>query len=296
MKGALALLLLVAPLAQAGEGMRADFFASDAADDTWLVRSGASWLYRYEGPHDYRGVGVERLRLHVPGGDAVDRDRAYFLFADGRGDWTWDGRVGGDGHTVIGNASLVHDVPKRQEFFVERDLVETRRGLEGLHHTFVGAAFDQPIGEADRQVATWLVGVQDFDGGNVRGHLRGRYTAVLSPRLGLSAQLRARAFHDGTPGQADYYSPRWFAEVMPVLQWRRFRAGWRWQVAAGVGRQRDSASGWRPARHAEFSVTSPETKRDWRLRVAGVVSNAPTADGGAYGYRQVSVEFVKGFE
>jgi hypothetical protein len=291
-----ALLALPAPATHAVEAIRTDLFASDAADDTWLVRSGATWLYRYDDATHYRGIEVERLRLHVPGRAPEDRDRAYWRFADGRGEWTWQGRVGTDGETVLGAASLVHEVLRRQEFFIERDLVETRQGLDGLHHTFVGAAFDWPVGDGERQVATTLIGVQDFDGGNVRGHARARYTLVLSPRLGVSAQLRARAFHDSAPGSADYYSPRWFAEVVPMLQWRRFHHGWRWQAAAGVGRQRDASSHWRPARHVEFSVTSPARARDWHLRVAALYSNAPTANGEAYGYRQVMVEVVKALE
>jgi hypothetical protein len=285
-----------APPVHAGGALRTDLFASDAADDTWLLRTGVSWLWRHDDPLRYRGVEVEHLRLHAPARATADRSRAYYRFADTRGRWQWNGRVGSDGHTAVGNVSLVRDVPRRQEYFIERDIVETRRGLEGLHHTFLGAAFDFPLGEGERHVATALAGVQHFDDGNVRGHARARYTAVLSERLGLSAQVRVRAFHDSDPGESDYYSPRWFAEMLPVLQWRRFHDGWRWQAAVGVGRQREAGSDWRPARHAELSVTSPATDRDWHFRAAAMFSNAPTASGDGYGYRQVSVEVVKAFD
>jgi hypothetical protein len=150
---------------------------------------------------------------------------------DGR---SYDPRLGGD--------------PRRSRFrkelFVEREIVETPLGISrGIYYTFAGAAIDLPAD--DRNIFTAFAGIQDFTGDNVRFHVRGSYVHVVKPEWGLSAQLRGRYFRSTAPGEFDYFSPRWYAEVLPVLQMRRFVSGWQLLGAAGYGAQRDSASKWR---------------------------------------------------
>ena len=297
----LALACLASTPSRADDALRTDVFAHDANDGTWVMRTGLTWLYRYEGLEDYQGIEVEQWRGNVTSndsglpGDVVERQRAYFRFAHRNEDWVWSGRVGSDGHTLLGSVSSVHDVPRRLEFFAERDMVETPQGFDGLYYTYAGAAIDLPIGKDDRNTVTLLGGVQDFTGDNLRTHLRARWSTVLKPEWGLSAQLNVRSFHDSHPGEADYYSPEWFVEAIPALQLRRFHGGWMWLARAGVGRQRDSQSDWHAARRAELSVTSPASAKGWHLSAGFLFTDTPIGSGKSSDYRQFSFEATRSF-
>lgn len=287
---------LQVPVAHAGDALGGAAFASEDSDGTRVLIAGTSWDFDRRDHDHYRGIELERARFAPPGVAATHANRAYFRFADETGGWAWRGRIGTDGDTVLGSVSVHNDAPRRQEYFLERDVVATRQGMEhDLRATFAGAAFDRPLD--DRHVLTGLVGVQHFTGGNQRLHLRGRYVAVVNEDWGLSAQLRTRYFRSSEPHQFDYYSPRWHAEVLPVLQVRRFRGGWMYQVAAGVGRQADSDTGWRGARMLEASVTSPASEADWRFRASLHHSTTPggVASDDGYRYRQFQVEAIRAF-
>ena len=292
----LALALSIAPPAALADGAaHLSVFASDDADDTSMLETGLTLDYRFEDVERYRGIKLERLDIRPLGGERWRDHRAYYRFADYNDHWLWNGQVGTDGDTVVGNTNFVRGGRVRQEYFVERDVLETPRGVEGLHHTFLGASFDLPLGEGERQQLTTLVGVQDFTGSNVRAHLRASYIATVVPEWGLSAQLRTRAFHNSVPGEYDYYSPRWFAEAVPVLQVRRFRDRWMYSAALGWGWQRSSGTDVREARLVEAAVTSPRTGRDWYFRATASYSNTPTGAGQSYGYRQLMLELVRPF-
>ncbi|SKA23080.1 hypothetical protein [Novilysobacter spongiicola] len=292
----LALALSIAPPAALADGAaHLSVFASDDADDTSTLETGLTLDYRFEDVERYRGIKLERLDIRPLGGERWRDHRAYYRFADYNDHWLWNGQVGTDGDTVVGNANFVRGGRVRQEYFVERDVLETPRGVEGLHHTFLGASFDLPLGEGERQQLTTLVGVQDFTGSNIRAHLRASYIATVVPEWGLSAQLRTRAFHNSTPGEYDYYSPRWFAEAVPVLQVRRFHKRWMYSAALGWGWQRNSGADVREARLVEAAVTSPRTGRDWYFRATASYSNTPTGAGQSYGYRQLMLELVRPF-
>lgn len=284
-----------AATAQAADtALRTSLFASDDADDTTVLRSSAGALFGYAGPGHYQGVVLEDLRIRAAGGASWNDQRIYVAFAR-EGELGWRGMVGTDGRTVLGSVSAVREGSIRQEYFVERDRLETRQGVEGdgLHHTFAGAAFDVPLDAVKRHQVTLLGGLQDFTGSNLRSHVRARYIAVVAPEKGISLQLRTRAFRNSEPFEADYYSPEWFVELMPTLQVRRFRGGWMYAAVAGWGRQRDSESDWRQARLVEFSVSSPQRAGAGYLRLNALYSNTPVGSGSSYGYRQLSVEWVK---
>lgn len=288
-------LVLASTPALAQGAAHLDLFASDDADDTSVAKTGLTIDYRFGDIEHYRGVKLEHVRISPLGQPAWQDQRIYYRFAD-RGDrWTWNGQVGTDGDTVLGSASLVRDVARRQEYFVERDIVETPRGIDGLYYTFLGAAYDVPLDAEGRQQLTALIGVQEFTGNNVRTHLRGRYIASLVPAWGLSAQLRVRAFYNSDPFEFDYYSPRWFAEALPVLQVRRFRSRWMMSAALGWGWQRDSGSATRSARLVEAAVTSPRNAGTSYVRATASYSNTPTSTGQSYGYRQLMVEWIRPF-
>lgn len=291
----LAMLACVSAPLFAQKAAHVELFTSDDADDTSVTKLGLTFDYRFEDIEHYRGIKLEQVHIRPLGQAAWQDQRIYYRFADRADKWTWNGQVGTDGNTVLGSTSLVRDVASRQEYFVEREILETPRGINGLYYTFAGAAYDMPLDDRGRQQLTALVGVQDFTGHNVRTHLRGRYIATLVPNWGLSAQLRIRAFHNSDPFEFDYYSPRWFAEALPVIQLRRFRSRWMYSAALGWGWQRDSGSDTRSARLLEAGITSPRNGADWYLRATASYSNTPTGSGQSYGYRQLMVEWIQPF-
>jgi len=275
-------------------GVGADLFASTDADDSETVKVGANLDWRWRGPESYQGIRLETARFTPLGGESTKEQRLYYRFAEKAGDWTWTGEVGTNGESALGSVAVHNDARFRQEYFVERERVETPQGLDqDLYYTFAGAAFDLPVD--DRNVFTALVGIQDFTGDNVRTHLRGRYIHVVKPEWGLSAQIRTRYFRNSEPNEYDYFSPEWYVEVLPVVQVQRFRDGWRYQAAVGVGVQREADSDWRAARHFEASITSPTEGRDWIAKAAFVHSNTPVTTGYTYDYNQLTLSLTRLF-
>lgn len=290
-----ALALLMPAVAAAGQAVGTETFVSRDTDGTAVTRVGVTWDARFDDIEHYFGLKVERAHLTPADGRRRHNDRMYLRFADTGARWKWNGNLGTDGHAWLGNASVYTEERFRQEYFVEREIIESRQGLErGLYYTFAGAAYDLPVN--DRHVFTALLGVQDFTGANRRYHLRGRYIAVVKPEWGLSAQLRVRYAHSTEPREFDYYSPRWYAEAIPTVQLRRVRGGWIYQAALGWGRQQDSESDTQRARLAEVIVTSPRRPgRDWYLRATFNYADTPTLAGANYGYRQFTLQAVRAF-
>lgn len=294
---ALALGLVALPcLAQSSDALPAerapraatlDVFASTDADDTDVLRTGANLDWFNAGEDRYQGLRVERAWFTPLGQQTTAFDRIYARYADKSERWSWNGQVGTDGHTVLGSVNIADTSRYRKEFFVERDILETPRGVaEGIYYTFAGAALDVPLG--DRDSATVVLGAQEFTGSNVRLHVRGNYVRVVKRDWGLTAQLRTRYFHSTEPGEYDYFSPRWYAEVLPVIQLRRFSGGWRYLLAAGYGTQRDAASDWRSSRYANAQVSSP-ANRPVQVKASLVYSNTPVGSGFVYDYLQGSL-------
>lgn len=272
-----------------------ELFASDDADDTTVEKLAVTAFTRWTDADHYLGLAVERARFRPLGDSGWTDHRAYLRFADTRGALKWSGKLGTDGDTVLGSAALVRDRTWRQEYFLEREVLETRSGQDGGYTTFAGAAFDIPLGAEDGQQITLLAGLQAFPGDNLRTHVRAVYSLPLLPEQGLGLQVRARSFHNSEPREMDYFSPRRFYEVLPQLRLRRFHGGWMFSVAGGIGRQRDSDSDWRAARLAELTVESPRWSGEWYLRTHLLYSNTPVGDGTNYGYRQVHLQLVRGF-
>ena len=270
-----------------------DLFFSTDAEDTEVVKAGLNLDWRYEGPEEYLGVRLEKAWFRPLGQRWRGRERAYVRAADSLGDWKWNANVATDGHTVLGSAAIHDEARFRKEFFVEREILETPQGLgRGIYYTFVGAAIDLPAD--DRNLLTLVGGIQDFTGDNVRTHLRANLIHVAKPEWGLSVQLRTRYFRNSDPHEFDYYSPRWYAQAVPVLQLRRFSKGWRYLVAGGVGVQRDSESRWRRSSYFNAQITSPPRRR-WAGHAALLFSETPTATGQSYNYLQLTLGLTRSF-
>jgi hypothetical protein len=287
-------LLLSTGSAAAQQALVFDTFASTDADrsDTWKL--GLGYDFDHADAGHYRGLRIEQARFSPMGQATTTQRRLYYRFADGSDDWSWKAMLGSNGHDWLGNASLVHEQRMRQEFFLEREVVETPMGLaRGLHYTYAGAAIDIPVDE--RNVFTALAGVQAFSGNNQRLHLRGRYIRVLDETHGLSLQLRVRYARDSHPHEFDYFSPRWYLRAVPVLQWRRFRGGWQYRLAAGAGRQGQADGPWRAARLFEAGIESPKDARGWSVAASVAHSDEPSANGGGYRYTQGMLEVSRAF-
>lgn len=220
-------------------------------------------------------------------------ERVYVRMAKPIGGWKASASVGTDGRTLLGSATIHDEAKFRKEFFIERDIVETRRGIDrGIYYTFAGTAIDLPLD--DRSIFTLVGGLQEFTGANLRTHFRANYIHVLDPERGLSVQLRTRYFRNSDPGEFDYYSPRWYAQAVPILQMRRFVDGWRYLLAGGLGVQRDSSSDWRRSTYLNAELKSPERSR-WSLNAAALFSETPTTSGQSYNYFQVRAGVVRRF-
>ncbi len=195
---------------------------------------------------------------------------------------------------MLGSASLNDTAPVRKEFFIERDKVETPLGVTlPIYYTFGGAAIDLPFGRSTQLTA--LGGLQEFTGKNLRTHFRANIIQVLKKDWGLSAQLRTRAFRNSTPSEYDYFSPRWYAEVIPVFQVRRFIKGWQYVAAAGLGAQRDSNSGWRQSRYANLRMSSPADRRGWIVNADATYSDTPITNSETYNYVRVGLSLTHAF-
>lgn len=272
------------------------FYSSDS-DATEIVRTAIDFDLRNERDDRRLGVRLEKAWYDPAGTGIRERERIFLQAADIAGNWNWKARVGTDGDTIIGSVSAHDNSSFRKEVFLERDIVETRQGLDrGIYSTFGGAAIDIPLDE--RNVFTVLAGVQAFAGDNTRVHLRGNYVHVLKPEWGLSAQLRGRYFHSSNPGEFDYYSPRWYAQILPVAQLRRFVGGWELVGAAGTGVQRDASSDWRQSHYAHLRFRSPRSSENWSVHGEITYTDAPSDSAGigeGYSYLQTRLRLTRRF-
>ncbi|UWX03525.1 hypothetical protein H1235_10735 [Pseudoxanthomonas sp. NC8] len=207
-------------------------------------------------------VGVEVQGVRFSGdGWSHDEQRAYVrgagLFGPapaGDDSWRWQGRVGSNGHTLLGGATLNTDGPRRREIFFERELLETEAGVKrGQVYNLVGAAIDHPFGE--RASGTALAGLQDFDDGNLRTHLRGNLVYAVLPAQGISLQLRGRYYRNSDPYLGGYYSPSGTAKRWACWRcggWSAATPGARWPGSAANARRTKAGS----ARGCSSSATS----------------------------------------
>lgn len=278
--------------ADTGPAIGSDLFISTDSDDNAVIRLAGDFDLRNDGDSQRLGLRIENAWYELLDRPIEQRQRVFLQAGDKTGEWTWNARVGTDGDSVIGAASIHDDARFRKEFFIERDIVETPLGLEReLYSTFAGASIDFPVD--DRNVFAAIVGLQEFTGNNERYHLRGSYIHVLKPDWGMSAQLRGRYFHSTWPGEFDYYSPRNFVQVLPALQIRRFVDGWHLRAVGGIGAQRDRNSGWNQANFAQFQFDSPASSA-WTVGAELTFSNTPSsgavaADGYSYFQSRISV-------
>ncbi|WP_271078672.1 hypothetical protein [Aurantiacibacter sp. MUD61] len=269
---------------ESGPAAGAEIWVSGDSEGTEVVKLLGRALISFEDRDRYAGIAVEAARFSPAKGEPESDTRIYLDLADHLGeDWRWRARVGTDGHTVLGNAEL-RRADWSQSLFIEREIIETEQGLNRrIYYTFVGASTDVPV--TDSTSASVTVGVQEFSGRNERLHLRGRLVHAVDADLGLSAQVDARYYHSTEPGEFDYFSPRNFVSVVPLVQLRRLNTdGWMFLAAGGAGAQSSGGGDWSLARYGNLRIESPRDRRD--LTVFGEVtySNNSITGGTDYDY------------
>lgn len=271
-----------------------DLTFSTDADDTSVLRQGANLDWHYHGPDDYLGLRIERIAYRPSGQRRSVDERVYLRAADKVGAWAYRAAVGTDGRTMLGSMSANDSAHFRKEVFLERDKVETARGVAiPIYYTFGGVTLDVPLGRSTQ--LTTLVGLQDFTGRNLRTHARLNLIQVLNENWGMSGQVRTRFSHNSVPSEYDYFSPHRYVEVLPVLQLRRFAGGWQYLAAAGWGTQRDSRSGWRQSRYLNFRLSSPAARRGWIVNAETTYSNTPITNSDTYDYVRASLGLTRAF-
>lgn len=271
-----------------------DMAFSTGADDTDVLKLGTNLDLRYRGPDDYLGIRLERVAYRPSGQQRTVDERIYVRAADTLGRWTYRATVGTDFDTILGSVSLNDSSAWRKEIFVERDKVETPLGVaRPIYATFAGATIDVPLARTTQ--LTLLAGAQEFSGRNVRAHARANLIQVLKEDWGLSAQLRSRYYRNSVPNEFDYFSPRWFVDVVPVLQVRRFIGGWQYLAAGGWGAQRDSRSDWRQSRYLNLRLRSPASRRGWIVNADATYSNTPVTSSDTYDYVSGSLSLTRAF-
>lgn len=297
----LAMLAALSATAQAASetpdrALQAQVFLGSDSDGNQTLKTGVSGDWTYTSYDQWSGVTVQDARFS---GDGWRREegRLFLTGAGHAGEWRWQGSVGSNGHRLLGSGTIHSEDALRKEFFVERDVLETRQGVRnGWVQTYAGAALDLPFSE--RWNATVLGGVQDFGvGDNLRTHLRANLVYAFLPQQGLSLQLRTRYYHDSHVREADYYTPGNYHQAMGVLAWRRYIGGTQWYARAGLGRQRSGQENWRQARLLEGGVETPRWKQAW-LRLDAGYSDMPAINGSSdrgYNYRFVQLELRYAF-
>ncbi|WDS37080.1 hypothetical protein [Pseudoxanthomonas sp.] len=280
----------------AHQAVRADLVLGSDSDGNQTLKSNLGWDWRYVAPDQWSGVQVQDARFSGDGWHKQEQ-RVYLSGAGLAGAWRWEGDVGSNGHRLLGNASIHSEDAYRKEFFVERDVLETQRGVRnGWVQTYAGGALDLPLSE--RWSATTLAALQDFGvGDNLRSHLRANLVYALLPQQGISMQLRTRYYHDSHTGEGDYYAPGTYRQAMGVLAWRRYIGGTQWYARAGLGRQQSGDDAWRQARLLEFGVETPRWKQAW-LRLDAGYTDTPAINGSSdsgYNYRYMQLQLRYAF-
>jgi len=276
-----------------------DIFGSSDADHFQVVKAGASYYPDYESTQKYWGARLEHFIFSSDTGGSGHAERGFINLADSSGDWNYGGTLGTDGHTVLGAGSaytqgMFDNANVRQEYFLNRDLVETPLGFNrGIYFTYLGGSYDIPLD--DRSTITALVGAQVFTGKNYRLVGRSNYIYVLDLDLGLSLQFRAKYFWDSQPREFDYFSPRWYMEGVPTIQMRRFYERWQFVAAAGYGARRNNGATWQGAGLAQVSVISPRFGSNWVIDASFLYSNQPIAASYAYTYQQATISLIRRF-
>lgn len=178
------------------------------------------------------------------------------------------------------------------EIFVNRDWVETSAALDtGVHFTFGGLAVDHML--TPKITLAGVAGIQNFSDDNFRNHGRAKLIYQPDPDLGLTLQLRYRAYtsSSSTVGNA-YFNPYQYDETMLALGWRQRISGWMGNLTAGTGQQKVASDPPTPTLLLELGLHSPAWHRRYALRLRATMSQSASFNGPDYRYSFVHGEWI----
>lgn len=236
------LLFLLIPLSASGQYiLNPEFFYSSDSDDFSQTKYATTVMYGSSSLE--QGVEVSETRFSAPSWDESGSAMGYVICG---------GEVGGEfqlkagittyssGHDNItgsGNLEMPIDKKTSAEFFFERNIVDSRASIDiGNMYTYAGGAVTREF--TDRFSMVGLGGVQNYDDGNNRFHIRTKISYNLFPDYGIYSQAQLRYYHDTDKNvNGLYHNPSDFGSGLLGLGLRKFfpASGWKTGLFAGGG-------------------------------------------------------------
>jgi hypothetical protein len=268
------------PSAHIAFGIEASASTDSSATD--VVRLGYLALLDYVDPFEYLGVTIEGVWIKPTENGTDFSKRIYIEVANNLGEWDYDARVGTDGYTIVGYASINNE-DWSQRYFIDRDIVETFDGVDlAIYYTELGAELRSYLDS--RNTLNYGVGLIEYVGKNTTYYAEAGYTHKFPGKLGLNAQLQMRYEHSTFPNEFDYYAPKNRVEIMPILALTRYSENWSYSFEAGYGLQRDSESAWQDLRYAQLWLSSPDVDSGISFEGSITYSNTSLQSGPNFDY------------
>jgi hypothetical protein len=178
------------------------------------------------------------------------------------------------------------------EMFVNRDWVETAAALDkGVNFTFGGIALDHVVNRHFTIVG--VAGLQNFSDDNFRNHGRMKVIYQPDPDLGLTLQLRYRAYTSSSSNVgAAYFNPDKYDETMLAVGWRQRISGWMTSLTAGSGQQKIASDPDTPTLLLELGLQSPVKNKNYTFRLRAVMSQGAAFNGPDYRYNYLHGEWI----
>jgi hypothetical protein len=178
------------------------------------------------------------------------------------------------------------------EVFVNREWVETSAALDkGVSFTFGGFAIDHVL---DRHFTlVGVAGLQNFSDDNFRNHGRVKLIYQPDPDLGLTLQLRYRAYTSSSSDVGGaYFNPGQYDETMLALGWRQRVSGWVANLTAGAGQQKVASDPYTPTLLLELGLQSPVKNRSYSFRLRAIMNQSASFNGPDYRYNLLHGEWI----
>lgn len=178
------------------------------------------------------------------------------------------------------------------EIFINRDWVETPAALDkGVNFTFGGLAIDHVLNSQFTIVG--VAGLQNFSDYNFRNHGRVKLIYQPDPDVGLTLQLRYRAYTSSSNnvGYA-YFNPSQYDETMLAIGWRKRVSGWMTTFTAGMGQQKVASDPNSPTHLLELGLQSPVWNQSHSLRLRATISQSASFNGPDYRYNYLHGEWI----
>jgi len=179
--------------------------------------------------------------------------------------------------------------------FLKRDWVETAAALDnGIHFVFGGVAIDQVL--STKVTLVGLAGLQSFSDDNSRNHGRIKLIYQPDPELGLTLQVRYRAYTSSSDNVGNaYFNPSRYDETMLAVGWRQRVKGWLASLTAGSGQQKVATDPITPTYLLELALQTPANNKHHSFRARAMVNQSASYNGLDYRYNILQGEWIVAF-